>query len=96
MKWTTALAKQKLSELLRAAAREPQIIYNRDRPVAGVIGIDLLREFEAWSEQKTKKSLAARFEELREICDSEDYSLSVPDRASRTNPFTESLDDVSV
>ena len=39
MAWKVAEAKQRLSEVLRCAAREPQTIYSRSRPVAVVVAV---------------------------------------------------------
>ena len=90
MTWKIAQAKQHLSRLIREAANEPQIIYNRNRPVAAVIGGETLQIFETWrKEQRTRRSLSEAFSELRALCLEEDYELPDVDRRDRSNPFAE-------
>lgn len=93
-RWTTARAKQRLSELLRAAAREPQFIFNRDRAVAVLLDVATYEEFRDWCERRSKPSLEEAFAELRQICAEEGYSLDTGAREDRPNPFPDVLDDV--
>lgn len=95
MPWSIAEAKQKFSEVLRAAATAPQLICNRGRLVAVVVNVETFHAFQAWYEQKSKTTLAEAFAELRALCAAEEYTLAVPLRHDRGNPFAEALDDVS-
>jgi len=61
MDWKIAEAKQKFSDLVKAAEDEPQA-----------------------------RTLGEAFDELRRICGEEDYSLEIPPRQERPNPFQES------
>ncbi len=94
MDWKIGEAKQRFSEVVRAAEEEPQRIYNRDRLVAAVVGPREIRDFLAWRERQRKGSLADSIRELSRICAEEDYILEVPNReqAGRPNPFAEDLD----
>jgi prevent-host-death family protein len=65
--WGVAEAKQRLSEVLRAASRSPQVITNRDEPVGAVVGVALLHAVQQAQAAK-KPSLADRFVELRALC----------------------------
>jgi antitoxin (DNA-binding transcriptional repressor) of toxin-antitoxin stability system len=88
MTWKVAQAKQNLSKLLRAAADEPQTIYNRDHLVAAVIAGDTLTQFESWCrEQERRRPLAEVFQELRQICADEDFEFPQVPRHDRPNPF---------
>jgi prevent-host-death family protein len=94
MDWKIAEAKQRFSEVVRAAEEEPQRIYNRDQLVAAVVGAAEIKEFLAWREQQHKGSLADSIRELSRICAEEGYTLEVPSRKpqGRPNPFAEDLD----
>ncbi len=94
MQWTVAQARQRFSELLREAAETPQIITNRDRPVAAVVDGETFREFQEWRARK-RTSLAECFRELRKICQEEDYEFAFTERTNRPNPFPEVLDELS-
>lgn len=96
MNWNIADAKQKFSELIREAENEPQWIYNRDRLVAAVVPAESLQEFLAWRDEKERPSLGEAFDELRRICQEEDYTFEIPPRQERPNPFPDALDDLSV
>ena len=89
-KWKIARAKQKLSEVLRRAASEPQQILNRDRVVAAVIDAESFRAFESWRTAQ-RRPIAAAFAELRKICAEEGYSLPVGPRRNRRNPLARVL-----
>ena len=52
-------------------------------------------EFPDWRHQREERTLGAAFEELRSICEEEDYSLEIPPRKGRPNPFPEALDELS-
>ena len=95
MHWNVAQAKQHLSEMVRAAAEEPQLIYNRDRLVAAVVSADTWEQFSAWQRERQKRSVGAAFSSLREILREEDYTLELPERSDRPNAFADGLDDVS-
>lgn len=86
MNWNVTQAKQHLSEVIREAAHEPQLIYNRNRPVAAVIAAEKLAEYQAWkAEQKPaqRKTLAEEFAELRQILAEEGRDgLDIPPRSS--------------
>ena len=83
MKWSVAEAKQRLSELLRTAAKEPQTISSRSRPVAVVIDAAAFEEFKAWQAARRARTLATAFDELRSLAASAGYVLSLPKRRNR-------------
>ena len=91
MNWNVAEAKQRFSEVVRAAEEKPQWIYNRGRLVAALVPAEDLEQFLAWRERKEHTSLADAFAELRRICDEESYELPIPERKNRPNPFADEL-----
>lgn len=89
--WKVAEAKQRFSEVVRAAEEEPQLIYNRGRLVAAVVPAEELQEFLAWREWREHSSLGDAFTALRKICAEEEYSFEIPPRKDRPNPFADDL-----
>lgn len=85
--WRIAEAKQRFSEVVQAALSEPQQIYNRSKLVAFVVDAELFQEFLAWKAQRNRRTLSIAFEELRTLCETEDYVLEMPERCDRENPF---------
>ena len=96
MRWHVAEAKQKFSEVVRATAEEPQLIFNRNRLVAAVVDAKTFQAFQAWYDQQSRSTLAETFAELRRLCAEEAYTLTLPPRQDRANAFVEAMDDVSV
>jgi hypothetical protein len=94
MDWKVAEAKQRLSEVIRAAEEEPQRLYNRDRLVAAVVEPQTFQDFLAWREREQRPSIGEAFSELRKMCAEEGYTVEISSRRNRSNPFTD--DDVSV
>lgn len=92
MEWKIGEAKQKFSEVVRAAEDEPQRIYNRERLVAAVVAPNDFEEFLAWREKRRKGSLADSIRELSRVCAEEGFTLELPSREDRPNPFAEDLD----
>ena len=93
MSWNIAQAKQCFSEVVRQAAVEPQLIYNRDRLVAAVIDADTFNAFQQWRERAQQRTLADEFTELRQILREENYELVVPPRIDRANAFADMLEE---
>ncbi|MDP2809721.1 MAG: type II toxin-antitoxin system prevent-host-death family antitoxin [Rhodocyclaceae bacterium] len=102
MNWNVAQAKQHLSQVIREAAREPQLIHNRNRPVAAVIAAEDLAGYRAWKETQTlqpTRMLADEFAELRRILVEEGFEngLEIPPRAgpdnARPNAFVQMLEE---
>jgi prevent-host-death family protein len=95
MDWKIAEAKQRFSELVKAAEDEPQWIYNRDKLVAALVPAEAMKEFMDWRQQREGRTLADAFEELRHLCEEEEYVLEIPPRQERPNPFPDALDEIS-
>ena len=87
MKWNVARARQRLGDLLRAAASEPQEICNRDRTVAGVVDADTLREVLSARKLKEQGSIEESFAQYRALAAREKYRLKLSHRKDRPNPF---------
>jgi len=79
--WKLNQAKQRFSEVVRRAAEEPQLIQNRDRVVAAVIGGEDVELFLEWRTSRRGDTLSAALDELQAICLDESYELPVATRA---------------
>jgi prevent-host-death family protein len=93
MSWNIAQAKQRFSEVVKQAATEPQLIYNRDRLVAAVIDVEAFNAFNQWRERSQRRTLADEFAELRKIAEEENYELIVPPRTDRPNALLTMLEE---
>lgn len=95
MSWNIAQAKQRFSEVVKQAAREPQLIYNREHLVAAVIDADEFDAFQTWRRRRSTKTLGEAFAELRALAAGDENPLPVPERRDRPNAFIEILDELS-
>ena len=92
MPWNIAQAKQHFSEMVKKAAEEPQLIYNRNQPVAAVIDAAEFARFEEWKKaQKKPRTLTEDLAELRQLLREEGFEegLKIPPRADRPNAFVQ-------
>jgi prevent-host-death family protein len=86
-RWLTGAAKQQFSEVLRRSAEEPQMIYRRGRLVAAVISADAFAELQRSREERLRRTLGQRFDEVRELASRYDYELDTGDRSDRAAGF---------
>jgi prevent-host-death family protein len=98
MDWNVAQAKQHLSEVIREAAHTPQLIYNRNRPVAAVIAAEEFANYETWKKTQTEtvqKTIAEEFAELRQLMIQAGFEngLETPPRVDRPNAFVQMLEE---
>lgn len=96
MNWKIEQAQHKFPELISATRIEPQLIYNQDQLVAAVIEAKTFQEFLAWQQQHRQHSLADAFAQLRQLCAEENYTMEIPIRADRLNPFIDNFSDISL
>jgi hypothetical protein len=81
--WSIATARQHLPQLVGLAAREPQLVYRRDKLVAAVVSPELAVE----ASRLGRASLASKLAELQRLCAEERYALAAPPRRDRRNPL---------
>ncbi len=95
MNWNIAEAKQHFSDVVKQAASEPQVIYNRNTPVAAMIAAEDLAEYRLWKEGRQQQSLGDAFAELRQLAAVDPDPLPEPDRfaAMRPNAFADMLNE---
>jgi hypothetical protein len=86
MNWTIESAKQHFTEIINQAVQEPQPIFNDKQIVVAVIDAQTFKAFEQW-QRSQKRSPANAFEELRQLCLEENYTLEIPNRYDRENAF---------
>ncbi|MBE9201990.1 MULTISPECIES: prevent-host-death protein [unclassified Nodularia (in: cyanobacteria)] len=89
MKWTLEEAKKQLSSIINATSLEPQLIYTQEELVAAIVDPELFQEFLNWRQNAGKISLDQVFKQVRQLCTEENYSLEIPPRSDRDNPFTD-------
>ena len=87
MLWSVADARAHFSEVLRAASLAPQFVETRGRRVAVVLDPREFERFELWQRGQAKQTIAEAVLSVREACSAEGYSLELPPRTDRINPF---------
>jgi hypothetical protein len=89
MKWTLEQAQNQLTQIIDATTQEPQFIYTQEELVAAIVDPKLFQEFLNWKQQTAQSSLGQAFNELKQLCAEENYTLEIPPRSDRANPFSE-------
>ena len=94
MKWSTAEARERLSQLVRAVDEEPQVITNRGRPVAVVIDPKEYEAFQQWRAHQSKQTMIEALDALKSACQTESYELHIAKRGDRPNLFADERDEL--
>jgi prevent-host-death family protein len=84
--WKISDAKARLSEVVSQCAEAPQLLYNRNKPVAALLDMD---EYEAFIEFKRSQrgpTMEELFKELRSINAHEPEMDPLPPRSNRPTP----------
>ncbi len=84
--WKISEAKARLSEVVSSCAEEPQVLYNRKKPVAALIGMAEYEAFLAYKKAQHKPTMAELLDELREINKVEEDFGELPPRINRPGP----------
>lgn len=84
--WKISEAKARLSEVVSHCVEEPQVLYNRKKPVAALIDMEEYEQFLEYKKLHQKPTMAEMLEELREINKVEADFGPPPDRMNRTIP----------
>jgi len=77
-RWSLQEAKERLSEIVRAAEKEPQIITHRGKPLAEVRAIDTPTAKSALRKSKSQKQTKPK--SLWEALQSRPYPIELPPR----------------
>jgi prevent-host-death family protein len=83
--WKLSEAKARLSEVVGSCVEEPQVLYNRRKPVAALISMDEFREFEAYRKSRLRPSMAECIDEIAAI-NKHEPDLDPPARHDREVP----------
>lgn len=91
MDWNIATAKQQFSEVVRLTVREPQAIYNRDKPVAVMVSAEEFEEFRRWKAERERPNLLELFARMRAALIEEGFEdgIELPPRTDRFNPMVD-------
>jgi len=86
MNWTIDSAKQHFTEPINQAVQAPQPIFHDKQILVAVSDAQTFQAFEQ-GQRTQKRSPANAFEELRQLCLEEEYTLEIPNRYDRENAF---------
>jgi hypothetical protein len=81
--------KDRFAEIVRASLQEPQIVYEKNKPVSVVVDVNFFNQLMNLRARQTRPSIAELLDELREIHKSEFVEIEVPTRQDRPNTMIE-------
>lgn len=91
--WKISEAKARFSEVVGHCVGEPQVLYNRKKPVAALIDMEEYEAFLEYKKAKQKPTMAELLDELQEINQVEPEMDELPPRTDRSIPDFSKLDD---
>lgn len=80
--WKISEAKACFSEMISSSREQPQILINRNKPVAAIVNIEDFNLFQNLKSEKERPTMAQLIGEIQSICQEED-DLEIPARKSR-------------
>lgn len=84
--WKISEAKARLSEVVSHCVEEPQLLYNRKKPVAALIDIEEYEAFLEYKKSLKRPTMEELFAELDEIKKIEPGDFELPPRVDRPLP----------
>lgn len=84
--WKISEAKARLAEVVGACREEPQLLYNRGKPVAAIVGIESFAAYQRWHQETQQPSMALLLDELDHLNRTEADFGEAPLRKDRTLP----------
>jgi prevent-host-death family protein len=84
-RWKISEAKARLSEVVAHCVEEPQVLYNRKRPVAVLVDMEEYKAFEAFKRSQVAPGMSELLDELEAI-NEEEADLDPPLRRDRKVP----------
>ena len=91
--WKISEAKARLSEVVSHCVEEPQVLYNRKKPVAALIDMEEYEAFLEYRQSKKKKTIAEWLDELDEIKKEEPGDFELAPRTNRPIPYLDEWTD---
>lgn len=85
--WKISEAKARLSEVVSHCVEEPQVLYNRKKPVAALIDMEEYEAFLEYKKSHKKPTMRELLDELHEINQVEPEMDELPPRTSRPVPY---------
>jgi len=82
-RWKISDAKARLSEVVGACREEPQLLYNRGKPVAAIIGMDGFEAYQRFQAESRRPSMVSLLRELDELNEAEADFGEAPQRTDR-------------
>jgi prevent-host-death family protein len=89
VEWHVAEAKERLSDLIRQAQKEPQLVYRRNELVAVVVDAATFERIRPHEEHTGTRSLGEAAAEARTVLVDENFNLEIPERSDRAATFGE-------
>jgi len=84
--WKISEAKARLSEVVQACGEKPQLLYNRGKPVAAILGMDQFDAYQRFQSETQCPTMAALLAELDAINQVEADFGDPPPRVNRPQP----------
>jgi len=94
--WKTNEVKDNFADILNYCYQEPQLVYDKNDPVAAIVDIRLFKELVGQQRRKKLPSMAQLLDEIHSIVVEDSFEMNIPKRSDRLNSAERMLDELSV
>jgi antitoxin Phd_YefM of type II toxin-antitoxin system len=94
--WKTNEVKDHFAEILDDCYQEPQLVYEKNDPVAVIVNIRMFKELISQQHRKAYPSIRQLLDEIHSIIIDDSIEIEIPKRSDRSNSTEEVLDELSV
>ncbi len=94
--WNTSDIKSHFREMIRRCADEPQMVYEKNKPIAVILNFRTFKKLSALPRRQKRPTMRQLLNELHDIRQTEDVEMDIPSRRDRSNAMESLLHELSV
>ena len=94
--WTIDDAQIRFTDVLQSCSKEPQVVYDHDKPVGVVVSITFFQELAGRKKHSYRPTIGELLDELDEIMAQAPIDIDLPVRQDRSNSVFEAADEILV
>ncbi len=94
--WKIDEVKDHFAEILSYCCQEPQLVCEKNDPVAVILNIRLFKELIDQHSRKKRPTIQQLLDEMQTIAQEDFFEIDIPKRSDRVNSAERVLDELSV
>ena len=94
--WKINEVKDHFTEIMSYCYQEPQLVYEKNDPVAVIVNIRLFKELVSQQEWKKRPTIRQLLNDIQVIVQEDSFEIDIPKRSDRFNYSEKVSDEISV